>query len=41
MGVIGGIVERARTTFSLKKVAKEDLVDVRCIAIPSGKKYLL
>ena len=36
-----GLVERARSTFSLKKIAKEDLVDVRCIAIPPGKKYLM
>jgi secreted Zn-dependent insulinase-like peptidase len=36
-----GLVERARGTFSLKKIAKEDLVDVRCIAIPAGNKYLL
>jgi len=35
------LVERARTTFSLNKIAKEDLVDVRCIAIPQGHKYLL
>jgi len=36
-----GLVETARKTLNLKKVAKDDLVDVRCIAIPAGKSYLL
>ena len=36
-----GLVEAARKTLDLKKVAKEDLVDVRCIAIPAGKTFLL
>ena len=35
------MVETARKTLDLKKVAKEDLVDVRCIAIPAGKSFLL
>jgi insulysin len=35
------LVDTARNTLNLKKVAKEDLVDVRCIAIPPGKSFLL
>jgi hypothetical protein len=34
------LVETGRSTLDLKQVAKEDLVDVRCIAIPAGKTYL-
>ncbi len=32
-----GLVDRARATLKVKSVAKEDLVDVRCIALPGGK----
>ena len=36
-----GLVEKARSTLDLKKIAKEDLVDVRCVALPAGKSLLL
>lgn len=36
-----GLVETARNTILPKSIAKEDLVDVRCIALPAGKTFLL
>jgi len=35
------MVEKARELFSLVPVEKEDLVDVRCIALEKGANYLL
>ena len=35
------LVERARETLNLKPVGREDLADVRCIAIPPNSHYLL
>ena len=35
------LVERARETLKLKPVGREDLADVRCIAIPPNSHYLL
>lgn len=35
------LVDKARATLSVKSVAKEDLVDVRCVALPSGKSVLI
>ena len=36
-----GLVERARATFKPCSIAKEDLIDVRCIALPAGQSFLL
>lgn len=36
-----GLVDRARSTLRVKSIAKEDLVDVRCVALPSGKQILI
>ena len=36
-----GLVEKARDTVKPKSIAKEDLVDVRCIALPPGKQILI
>lgn len=35
------LVDTARATLSPHSIAKEDLVDVRCIALPNGKKILI
>jgi insulysin len=35
------MVEKARETFNVKPVDKEDLVDVRCIALKQNSHYLL
>lgn len=35
-----GLVDKARETIKPKSIAKEDLVDVRCIALPAGKQIL-
>lgn len=35
------IVHKARETLKPLSIAKEDLVDVRCIALPPGKNYLI
>lgn len=35
------MVEQARQVFNVKPVEKEDLVDVRCIALKQGTNYLL
>jgi insulysin len=35
------MVEKARELFNVKPVDKEDLVDIRCIALPSGVTHLL
>lgn len=35
------LVEKSREILSLKPVDKEDLVDIRCIALPAGHTHLL
>jgi secreted Zn-dependent insulinase-like peptidase len=35
------LVEKAREILNPKTIAKEDLVDVRCIALPPGKNLLI
>ena len=35
------LVEKAREILNPKTIAKEDLVDVRCIALPAGKNLLI
>ena len=35
-----GLVEKARSLFNIKPTAKEDLVDIRCIALQPGNYQL-